>query len=160
MANAKKDSAPSANQIAETSSAHPVSATLIGIVIGFIAASVLYSPYMPPWVPGILAKSPAVFYGLFILITGIAGYIWGTTGSPVDDRSRKDQQTQKIPINTIITFMFIGFLLSVVLFSKNMPSWTPLFIMEFPVVFYALFTVVGGVVGYFWAITETQDPAN
>lgn len=47
-----------------------------GGVIGFLAASVLYSKQMFEWVPNILANNPSVFFSCFVIVCGALGYVW------------------------------------------------------------------------------------
>ena len=126
-----------------------IKTSLIGMFIGFLGASVVYSRYMPAWVPGGLTKSPYLFFGLLVIVCGLLGFNWGVTHS-AQLKSTSVDGKRRFPLNTVMTFMFIGFLAASVLYQKYMPSWVPLLFTEYPVFFFLLFVITGGVVGFFW----------
>jgi len=47
-----------------------------GMVAGFLGAAVLYQKHFPDWVPSIFHGQPAIFFGVFIVVCGVLGYIW------------------------------------------------------------------------------------
>ncbi|MBN1549929.1 hypothetical protein JW979_00610 [bacterium] len=53
-----------------------VSSIFTGMVVGFLAAAVLYQKHFPDWVPGFLHDNPFLFFSIFILICGFLGYVW------------------------------------------------------------------------------------
>jgi len=129
--------------------------TLIGILIGFLAASILYSQYLPAWVPSALTNSPLLFFGLFILICGLLGFNWGITETQDNEPVEKTDK-KKIPINSMLTFSFTGFLVAAVLYRKYMPYWVPIWFNEYPALFFVCFALSGAVIGYFWAFEENN----
>ncbi|HPQ41428.1 MAG TPA: hypothetical protein PLV45_13725 [bacterium] len=133
-------------------SSRPVTRALIGAFIGFLAASVLYSRYLPQWVPGILATHPVLFYAVFICVCFLLGLNWGYTDLP--DPRESGSTKRSFPLNRILTGLFSGFLLAAVLYTKYMPSWVPVFVMEYPWIFFIFLTVLGGLVSFFWSRTE------
>lgn len=117
-----------------------------GAVIGFLAASVLYSKNLPAWVPGFFAKTPFHFFGLFVLICAVLGYIWADTPSPISAEKKR-----RLPLfNVIFSGAFIGFLIAAVLYSKFLPGWVPLAFLTTPALFFALASIFGILVSLFW----------
>ncbi len=54
----------------------PISTVFTGAIIGFLAAAVLYSKNFPSWVPLIFSSYPIVFFGMFIAVCGLLGYVY------------------------------------------------------------------------------------
>ncbi|MCD4653852.1 hypothetical protein K8T06_07935 [bacterium] len=131
----------------------PFTTTFFGLIIGFLSASILYSQYLPRWVPSRLAESPVLFFGTFMLVCGVLGFNWGFTDSP-ESCSRIKIDKRKFPLNFILSRMFTGFLVAAVLYRKFMPSWVPVQFTEYPVLFFVMFTFLGAVIGYIWSRTE------
>lgn len=129
-----------------------ITRAIIGGVIGFLAASVLYSQYLPRWVPEMFSENPVLFYGVFILVCTLLGLNWGYTEIP--DSKEKDPEKRSFPVNRILTGLFSGFLAASVLYTKYMPSWVPVFLSEYPVIFFAIFTSLGGLISYIWCTTD------
>ncbi|MBN1297120.1 hypothetical protein JXA80_10095 [bacterium] len=126
-----------------------------GGIIGFLAAAVLYSRYLPPWVPSCLARSPRLFFGLLILICTTLGYIWGITPDPEPETPDTTGRRRSFSWNRVFTGLFSGFLVAAVLYQKYMPTWVPVFFTEYPAVFFVLFTLTGGIIGWLWSRTES-----
>ena len=59
-----------------------------------------------------------------------------------------------VSINTILTSGLIGFLGAAVLYRKNFPTWMPIVFNEYPWVFFAMFIVICGILGYIWSIVD------
>ncbi|MBN1355321.1 hypothetical protein JXA40_03515 [bacterium] len=60
------------------------------------------------------------------------------------------------PLNfgSIFIGMLTGFLGAAVLYQKHFPDWVPQMFHGNPILFFSLFTLVCGVLGYIWAITD------
>ena len=129
--------------------------SLAGMFIGFLGASIVYSQHMPAWVPVGLTGNPYLFFGFLVIVCGLLGFNWGVTQS-AQHKSTSEDGRRRFPLNTVMTFMFVGFLMASVLYQKYMPSWVPLVFTEYPVVFFLLFVITGGVVGFFWDMDQAS----
>ncbi len=72
-----------------------------------------------------------------------------------EDHNNYDQKQRRSYIcSTVFTGVVIGFLGASVLYSKHFPSWVPLVFSDYPILFFGMFMVICGSLGYIWAIVD------
>ena len=128
---------------------------ITGCIAGLFAASVLYSKSFPAWVPIILSQYPVIFFGSFIVLCGVLGYIWALADD-WDPESRKHQKPKLL--NSILTGIICGVFGAAVLYSKALPKWVPSILSESPALFFGLFVGICGLLGYIWTLPDNQTP--
>ncbi len=126
------------------------SCVMAGLLIGFLAAAVVYSN-LPGWVPGFLSQKPGVFFSLFMVICAALGYFWAITP--------EEAETKKRPplFNVMLSGAFIGFLATAVFYSKYQPTWLPFFFSAYPVFVFIGTTLIGAFIGFLWHRTTASN---
>ncbi|GEM_PF-4512825 len=117
-----------------------------GMIIGFLAAAVLYKA-APDWTPDFLESSPIVFFGFFIIVCGILGWIHAVVpdASPVSHSSGRHPH-----LGSLFSGALIGFLASAALYG-HLPTWIPIVIRESPWVFFTGMMMLCAVAGFAYA---------
>jgi len=70
------------------------------------------------------------------------------------DKIKCDSNSISKKITSTFTGSMIGFLAAAVLYSKHLPAWVPHVLVASPVLFFGLFVLICGGVGYIWSVTE------
>lgn len=122
-----------------------IRSVLAGIVIGFLAAAVLYKA-ASEWTPDFLESSPVVFFGFFMIVCGLLGFIHAVVPDTGDYQKRDGRNSW---MSSILTGALIGFLAAAVLYG-NLPSWVPPLLSENPWVFFGLMTLMCAAGGYLY----------
>lgn len=57
-------------------------------------------------------------------------------------------------VGTILTGSLVGFLGAAVLYRKNFPKWVPLIFSDNPVLFFTVFILICGFMGYVYSLPD------
>lgn len=129
-----------------------------GLAAGLFAAAVLFQRDFPTWVPVIFSEYPILFFMLFIVPFGCIGYIWALA-----DDSFPEKPVQRTPgyvLNTIITGMICGLFGAAVLYDKDPSPWVPDYLTAHPFLFFSLFILVCGILGYIWTLPDASSSGD
>ncbi len=121
-----------------------------GLLTGFLAASVVYSA-LPAFVPSAISESPLVFFGLLMAICATLGYFWMLC----DLLECSGVEKRVPPLNTMISGAFIGFLMSVVIYTNLVEKWMPASLTVYPIMLFVLSAVLGALTGFIWSRTAS-----
>jgi hypothetical protein len=73
-----------------------------------------------------------------------------------DNNSKIRRNGVSKKITSTFTGSMIGFLAAAVLYSKHLPVWVPHLLVVSPLLFFGVFIVICGGVGYIWSVTEVE----
>ena len=123
-----------------------VGSVLGGMIIGFLAAAVLYKA-APDWTPDFLESSPIVFFGFFVIVCGILGWIHAV----VPDAPQTSSSSGRHPrLGSLFSGALIGFLASAALYG-HLPIWVPAAIRESPWIFFSGMMILCAAAGFAYA---------
>ncbi len=131
---------------------------LVGLIVGLFTAAVFFDKVFPSWVPIIFSKYPVLFFGLFMIICGFLGYLWALAEDHTP-QDTPDPRTKAQVLNSVFTGMVCGLFGATVLYDKTQPDWVPKFLVSHPVVFFGLFIIVCGSLGYIWTLPD-EEPSS
>ncbi len=117
-----------------------------GMIIGFLAAAVLYKA-APDWTPDFLESSPIVFFGFFTIVCGILGWVHAI----VPDTPEAPVASGRHPhLGSLFSGALIGFLAAAALYG-HLPAWLPSVIRESPWVFFSVMMILCAAAGFAYA---------
>jgi hypothetical protein len=122
-----------------------LSGAIMGALVGFLAAAVIY-PSLPAFVPGGISESPLACFGLLVIVCATLGYLW-----MLSDLLGCSAVEKRPPLfNSVISGAFTGFLISVVLYTRLVPSWIPINLAVYPVIAFIGAALLGALIGFVW----------